>query len=68
MAKKIIIPKGQLPNIISGHTQCFLRFRIVSEDKNRVSAWTPIFSVTPTIPYSTQTSTDADNTFRLSLI
>ncbi len=48
MAKKIIIPKEQLPNLIAGETLCFLRFRIVSEDRNRVSAWTPVFGVLPT--------------------
>lgn len=51
MSKKLIIKSGDLPDIISGETQIFVRYRVVSEDKNRVSAWTPIFSVTPTIPY-----------------
>jgi len=57
MAKKIVIPKGDLPNLIAGETQCFLRFRIVSEDKNRVSAWTPIFGITPTVPYTNAITT-----------
>lgn len=65
---RIVIPKDQLPNVIAGQTECFLRFRIISGDRNRLSAWTPIFSVTPTVSYSTQTSTAADDTFRLSLI
>ncbi len=52
MSKKIVIPKESLPNLIAGETQCFLRFRIVSEDRNRVSAWTPIFGVTPTQAWS----------------
>lgn len=57
MAKKIIIPKEQLPNLIAGETLCFLRFRIVSEDKNRVSAWTPIYGITPTVPYTNAITT-----------
>jgi len=68
MSKRIVIPKEQLPNLIAGEAECFIRFRIISSDRNRLSAWTPIFSVTPTIPYSTQTSVDSDDTFRLSLI
>lgn len=57
MAKKIVIPKEQLPNLIAGETLCFLRFRIVSEDRNRVSAWTPVFGVLPTIPYTNAITT-----------
>ena len=51
MAKKLVIASADLPNIIAGQTQVFIRFRVVSEDKNRSSAWTPIFSVTPSTPY-----------------
>jgi len=57
MAKKIVIPKGDLPNLIAGETQCFLRFRVVSEDRNRVSAWTPIFGITPTVAYTNAITT-----------
>lgn len=57
MAKKIVIPKEQLPNLIAGETLCFLRFRIVSEDRNRVSAWTPVFGLTPTVPYTNAITT-----------
>ena len=51
MTKKIIIEAKDLPSLIAGETDVFLRFRIVSSDRNRVSAWSPIFSATPTIPF-----------------
>lgn len=50
MANRILrIPKNQLPPVESDNVYS-ARFRIVSEDKNRVSHWSPIFiidSVTP---------------------
>lgn len=52
MSKKVIIPKEQLPNLIAGETECFIRFRIRTADFGRFSAWTPIFSATPTVAYS----------------
>jgi hypothetical protein len=52
MSKKIVIPKEQLPNLIAGETDCFIRFRIRTADFGRFSAWTPIFSVTPTVAYT----------------
>jgi hypothetical protein len=51
MANKILrIPKNQLPPVESDNVYS-IRFRIISEDKNRVSHWSPIYiidSVTPT--------------------
>lgn len=47
--KKFRIPKNQLPPVDSDNMYS-IRFRIISEDKNRVSHWSPIFlteSVTP---------------------
>ena len=50
MANKILrIPKNELPPVESSNVYS-VRFRVVSEDKNRVSHWSPIFiidSVTP---------------------
>jgi hypothetical protein len=51
MSKKIVIPKEQLPNIIAGETDCFIRFRIRTADFGRFSAWSPIYAVTPTVAY-----------------
>jgi hypothetical protein len=44
---KLVIKKEDL-TLASPETDVYLRFRIVSTDLNRVSAWTPIFAVTPT--------------------
>lgn len=49
MSKRVIIPRGDLPNP-EGQT-FYVRFRIVSQDRNRVSAWTPIFEVTSEYAY-----------------
>jgi hypothetical protein len=41
--KKAIIPKSSLPAINSNTAGYSVRYRIVSEDKNRTSHWSPIF-------------------------
>ena len=50
MANKILrIPRNQLPPVESDNVYS-VRFRIISEDKNRISHWSPIYiidSVTP---------------------
>jgi hypothetical protein len=51
MSKKAIISKSDLNNIIYGQSTVYVRYRLVSEDKNRFSAWTPIFSLTPSMTY-----------------
>jgi hypothetical protein len=43
--KKAIIQKYSLPPIDSESGGYVLRYRIISEDKNRVSHWSPIFVV-----------------------
>jgi hypothetical protein len=49
--KKVIIPKSMLREI-DGETNSYLvRYRIVSEDRNRASHWSPIFYV-PFPPFS----------------
>lgn len=43
--KKVIIPKESLP-AISGDNQAYiLRYRIVSDDKNRYSHWSPQYKI-----------------------
>lgn len=43
--KKVIIPKESLP-AISGDSQAYiLRYRIVSDDKNRYSHWSPQYKI-----------------------
>ena len=51
MTKRIVIPATELPSLIAGETDVFVRFRIVSSDRNRISAWSPIFNATPTVPF-----------------
>lgn len=43
--KKIIIPLAKLPASTTVPNSFVLRFRIVSEDKNRTSHWSPIYVV-----------------------
>lgn len=42
--KKVIIPKNSLPNVTADNTY-LVRYRIVSEDRNRVSGWSPVFKL-----------------------
>lgn len=42
--KKVVIPKASLVDLTSDN-KYLIRYRIVSEDKNRVSAWSPVFSL-----------------------
>ena len=44
--KKAIIKKALLPAIDSDNTGYVFRYRVVSEDKNRTSQWSPINIVT----------------------
>lgn len=46
VVKKVIIPKG---NLVSGdNNEYIIRYRIVSEDKNRTSHWSPAHKITAT--------------------
>lgn len=50
MANKIFrIPKNQLPPVQGDNTYS-VRFRVISEDKNRVSHWSPIYIIDSTTP------------------
>lgn len=52
MANKILrIPKNQLPPVESDNIYS-IRFRVISEDKNRVSHWSPIYIVDSVTPVS----------------
>lgn len=45
MSKKIIISPEELTALGVDGPEYYIRFRIISEDRNRVSAWTPIFTI-----------------------
>lgn len=47
--KKVVIPKTSLIDVTSDN-QYLIRYRIVSDDKNRVSAWSPVFSLNANDP------------------
>lgn len=42
--KKVVIPKSSLPAVTSDN-KYLVRYRIVSEDRNRVSGWSPVFQL-----------------------
>ena len=43
--KKVIIPKSELPAISSANFSYNVRFRVISEDKNRSSHWSNIYNI-----------------------
>lgn len=51
---KLIIRKSELPPVDSEYLSYTLRYRLVSDDKNKFSYWSPFFSV-PTYPSYTVT-------------
>jgi hypothetical protein len=46
MSKRIIISAEELTALgLDQDSEIYVRFRLVSEDRNRLSAWTPIFEI-----------------------
>lgn len=43
--KKVIIPKASLPSVNALTEEYVVRFRVVSDDRNRVSHWSPQYFV-----------------------
>jgi hypothetical protein len=43
--KKIIIPKSKLPGFFGDNRTYVLRYRFISEDKNRTSHWSPVYKI-----------------------
>ena len=48
--KKVTIPAADLPDLPVGSTKYVVRFRFVSDDKNRTSHWSPSQEVDPSNP------------------
>lgn len=48
--KKVIVGKGSLPPLNGDTEQYVVRYRIISEDRNRVSHWSPQYYVPITAP------------------
>ncbi len=49
MSKKLIVPKEQFPDPSIYNPKYPTRFRLISEDRNSISAWSPIYNVDPEI-------------------
>ena len=62
---KIVIPKEKLPNVPDNNNLVYIRFKIVSEDRNRSSAWTPIFVISKPEVYIQLTDTDSSFIFSM---
>lgn len=45
--KKAIVPKESLPPVDSETAGYVVRYRIISEDKNRTSHWSPVYLIQP---------------------
>lgn len=43
--KKVIIPKSKLPGFFGENKKYVLRYRFISEDKNRTSHWSPVYKI-----------------------
>lgn len=43
--KKVIIPKSKLPGFFGENKKYILRYRFISEDKNRTSHWSPVYKI-----------------------
>ncbi len=43
--KKVIIPKSKLPGFFGENKKYILRYRFISEDKNRISHWSPVYKI-----------------------
>lgn len=51
MSKKLLIPINDLPAPSMTNSSYEIRYRVTSDDRNRFSAWTPIFTVDPQLEY-----------------
>lgn len=51
MSKKLIISKTNFPEMNINDPNYQVRFRLISENRNRTSAWSPIFSVNPDVEF-----------------
>jgi hypothetical protein len=45
--KKVTVAKNDLPPINSNEEEYVVRYRIISEDRNRISHWSPQFAISP---------------------
>lgn len=53
----VVIKKEELPAVNTGTKSYLIRYRIISNDKNRASYWSPIFEVSSAPIFTSQTIT-----------
>jgi hypothetical protein len=63
--KKVIIPRSSL-SAVNSSNEYLIRFRVVSDDKNIFSQWSPIF-VVPNVPVQTITSSFERNGSQITI-
>jgi hypothetical protein len=51
MSKKLIIPKQQFADMSIYSPEYQVRFRLISEDRNSFSAWSPVYNVNPDVTF-----------------
>jgi hypothetical protein len=51
MSKKLIIPKQQFADMSIYSPEYQIRLRLISEDRNSFSAWSPVYSVNPEVEF-----------------
>jgi hypothetical protein len=60
--KKITIPKASLPSLFGPNSSYIIRYRFISDDKNRTSHWSPQHEISSNaitqVQYSASTSPD----------
>lgn len=57
--KKVTVLKNTLPPINAEEERYVVRYRIISEDRNRISHWSPQFSLSP-VPLDLEAAEDAN--------
>lgn len=59
--KRVVVPQEELPVIGKISGKYLVRYRIISEDRNRASSWSPIYSLETTPISEIQHSVSKDN-------
>lgn len=60
--QKVIVPKSSLPSYFGTEQKYILRYRIISEDKNRTSHWSPQYKLSTPSQATINYSVNVDNT------
>lgn len=66
--KRIIIPKGDLPYKNAFTDEYFVRYRLISDDRNKFSHWSPVFPIIPQFYYSSSVFSISKQSTHVSLI